>query len=299
MTGRSRLNNTFGQLHRALKGVEEDLKKVIHGILKMTVESQEIMRYLEFQYPEELDQLCNPPEWISVAKAVSADDDSDGVWRRVGERGRTEAMDDSMYAYWKNGRDLEFLQLCSVPPEKPEPKSTTVDGFRLLTIEAGDGVDDIYRAEEDEEEGEEEEEDAVEEQWMKESEAQAILDPLLVEEDSDASTEEPDVSFAMKPASPTQEPASISPSDWRDPAGFFGSLGLRSIPTIPESDRLLENLLDVGAIWTLSLKERTRLDEYWRDQAQSTQMGKFENLRQKHATILDRCNESRNEVSNL
>src|ERR1700691_1255739 len=82
--GKSRLDRTFGHHHRALKDVQEEVKKLMSDFLKVDIDSSSIVQYLELSYPEHHEHIINPPAWISTIKSINSDD---GEWKKVNRHG--------------------------------------------------------------------------------------------------------------------------------------------------------------------------------------------------------------------
>src|SRR5947209_6402869 len=51
VAGRSRLDSNLGKQHRALKGVEEELKSLMVNVFKASIQSEQIFGYLQYTYP--------------------------------------------------------------------------------------------------------------------------------------------------------------------------------------------------------------------------------------------------------
>lgn len=303
--GKSRLDRTFGHHHRELKEVEEEIRKLMSDFVKVEVHSSSITQYLELQYPEHHEHIINPPAWISTIKLINFDADS-GDWKQVGKRGHQMDADKSMYAFWRAGEDMAFIDALSRQAAAPSPVAAPPDiqnrnAFSLLdetheelsNADVGDanGVDD------DSSDVEEEEEDSVEERWKRiqitpePKSPQPMASPLI-------STPE------LDPREPEYTPSEklIRPTDIRDPMEFFSAHGCDDIPIIWTSDRSLETLLEFGDIWAMSLAERHRLHGFWtqmvRNDLHQNQLEDFERLRRKHSERLRTFNEGKDEVEN-
>jgi len=82
---------------------------------------------------------------------------------------------------------------------------------------------------------------------------------------------------------------------------FFVSLGFDHVPSIPSTDRPLEELLDiVGDVWSMSKNERQRIHKFWvqetRNEIRQSSVSEFERLRELHDQKLKEVNESSEEV---
>lgn len=270
VAGQSRLDRAFGRNYRALKEVEDEIKRLIHQFLKIPVDTDQIVQYLETQYPEHYEHTVQPPPWIVAIKNISS---LDGGWQRADKKGKGTALDDSIYAYWRDAFDLDFLEVNQDPlvlPQRP------------------------------------------------------FSERSLLHNDDDATPETPESSYASLPENdvdPTNteieagwqssdmrgEPVESSHaqtfpqlSDLQNPDEFFMGYGYDGVPPIPSSDRDLALLLDCGELWSTSRPERARLHAFWIEQVRSnlhqTQLHEFERLRTRHADVLQRYNEGKDEV---
>lgn len=89
-------------------------------------------------------------------------------------------------------------------------------------------------------------------------------------------------------------------SDLSDPLRFFHALGFLSVPATASGERSLNDLLDEGAMWTMSRLERRRLHDSWtlsvRNETSQNRLREFEDLRRKHVEILKKYNEGKDET---
>jgi hypothetical protein len=269
-------------------------------------DTNEIMKYLSTFYPEHFEYLSGPPPWVSNVKRFMLDDeDSAGEWQTAGRGGKAHVLDRSTYAFWRDCSDLAFIDQITnglVEPWK-SPAETEVHGpqnaFSALEVEE---LSHSHSSDEEEltqlsDTGSIFEEAEVEESWKTvtvQLDQVSSIDPDILPEPS-----------TIKPPSPvenTKHENTIGPADIKDIDGFFGALGFESTPSVPHSDRPLEELLeDVGDVWEMSGSERQRIHIFWaeqaRDQLGQTYVGEFERLRNLHASKLRQCDEGKEEVS--
>ena len=304
--GKSRLDRTFGSRRRELKGVQDDIRKLMDQVLNMDIESDsvEIMKYLSTFHPEHHECLEFAPSWISKIRELFDDKDADpGVWRVQGRRGKTHIQDTSYYAYWRDCGDLEFVGAVvdgSYAPWKT-PEAVVENRFNNLEVESlNDSEDDDDTDEESvgQHSDDESNHNGAEVSWMG---VQFDL-PL-------ASVVQDKISVAVEPLSEESESsideseinAKLGPADFQDPEGFLAAIGCTRKPAVPTSDRPLEELIDhVVDVWTMSKSERRRLHAFWVKEARieltQNQTGEFERLHALHANILRECNEGKEEV---
>ncbi|KAF8808643.1 hypothetical protein BYT27DRAFT_7188610 [Phlegmacium glaucopus] len=290
----SRLHPGLGFCWRELKVVEAQIRRFMRKVLNNYTDH--ILGYLSVFYPKHFARLFTPPPLISkVKRFVYTDEDDEEEWQTVG-RG-SEALDDALstYAFWRDSSDLAFIDQITNGSFQPWKFPPGVKNL-ALTVEP---VDDNHSS--DEELSDTEtcvEKMEVEESWkviqFDQVSPISSLDPLCV----------------LPPISKTRPPlpveiinreSTIGPADAKDMDGFFLGLGFDHTPSIPHSDRPLEELLeDVGDVWEMSVSERQRLHAEWAGWAQTTTemtyMDEFKRLRDRHADKLRQCNEGKEEV---
>jgi hypothetical protein len=298
--GKSRLDRTFGHHHRALKDVEEEVKKLMIDLSKVKIESNRIIQFLESHYPEFHEHFINPPAWISTIKSINSDDNSE-QWKQVGRHGRGEDLDNSMYAHWSSGQDLTFVEVLGrqILPSIPDVVQSDDQsrGNRYSILEHHETTsqhnEDVVELKDDE--SDISEEDVPEERWTKISLEQTSAVPA-----QDSSPGDTSLSSQHVQATP---PHFVQPSDLRDPAEFFIAHGCDNVPVVPTSNRSLDELLESADIWSMSRSERCSLHDFWIELVQTdlheNQLDEFGRLRQKHADKLRTFNEGKDEVGKL
>lgn len=289
VVGKSRLDRSFGHHHRELKLVEEELKQLMKNFTRSEVTSDEVMTYLQVQYPEHYEYLFQPPPWILAVKSL---DDNMG-WERAGKRGRHVIDDNSTYTFWLSGGDLRFL---STPNEAqveiplvPEVQTGSTNRFSALQELEVDvaGISISEPTSEDYEDNEGDEQEPWERYWEDNRPPSKLNLP-------------PSSSQPVRASPPLVDPSQIQITDLRSPDTFFAAHGIDQIPSVPTLDRPLDELLANGEIWTLSMTERGRLSSYWiqhvRDSLHQNHLDDFASLRKKYADKLQVYNEGKNEV---
>ncbi|KAF9227364.1 hypothetical protein BS17DRAFT_747823 [Gyrodon lividus] len=305
VAGQSRLDRKFAGRYRELKVVQGEITNLMNRILNTDLESDssEISKYLQIFQPEHHEFMSNPPEWIKVTRELSHND-SDGGWKKQGRGGRVVQEDTSIYAHWKNFGDLEFLEtfgnLTSYSPDVGNfgiepPASSRVNPLEVLALEGGAGTDDTESTGGGSEDESPLEDIKPEERWM----TVQVVDVLDSAPDPD--TEDP-YEPPLQPvgSKPVADLNTTPPSYVDDPAGLFAALGEEGVPDIPSGDRPLDELLRIGDVWTMSIRERKRLHEFWIEQARiemyQNQLDEFERLRNKHAERVKEYNEGKEEA---
>jgi hypothetical protein len=302
----SRLDRKFSSQRRELKEIQEEIQILMQKVLRLDIDNDtdEIMKYLSTNYPEHFEYLSNPPEWVSNVKSCMLDDEgSAGEWQTAGRGGKAHVLDHSTYAFWRNCSDLAFIDQITngFEPWKSESSAETEtevhapqNAFSALEVEVPRDSDNSDEEPSDTESISEEVE--VEESWKNvQLDQVSSIAPVILPEPS---TIEP-----PSPVESTTHENTFGPADIKDIDGFFDALGFQYTPSVPNSNRPLEELEDVGDVWEMSGLERQRIHDFWVGQARvqlgETYMGEFERLRNCHARKLRQCDEGKEEVSCL
>lgn len=301
VTEHSRLDRTVYECHRELKNMEDQINKLMERILKADLESDssEVMKYIMLYHPEHCESLSIPPDWITASKELS-DDSSDGPWQVQGPKGHVMNQDTSMYAYWKKSGDLLFLSTVETPTPThvaAVSSSSTTNPFQLLSSNTADSDTSDTDSDSDDDDSSAPFEDLeIEEIWM------MISD---YEKDEDEEAPQESTQLVSEPlVQDTSPEVTLSRDSYvRDPSGFFRALGEESIPTIPSSDRELDDLFQDGNVWQMSTAEREHLHKFWIGQARiemnRNQLEEFEQLRARHAEKRREYNECKETVRYL
>ena len=315
VAGQSRLHSGYAAKYRELVTVNKEISQLIKNVREIDLESDssEITKHLSLVYPDHHVSMSEPPAWVSVARDLSQDGDSEsgGKWQRQGPRGQVIEEDTSLYAFWKNGGDVDFLEATANPvvshlrqmsesPVDPDPGPS--NRFELLQTETtadAEDTEDSGSWREDEDNGSDEDDLDVQPEkiWM-------TADFVDAPPDSSADSEQVQAPGSqLEPSSPEPPPVvevETRPSYVNDAPGFFEALGEDGIPAVPLSDRALEELLEDGDVWNMSRYERQLLHEYWIEQArtqmQKNQQDEFERLRKMHASKVQEYSEIKEQV---
>ncbi|KAI9445911.1 hypothetical protein H4582DRAFT_2052050 [Lactarius indigo] len=107
------LDRRIGREFAVMKRVEEVMTRVINRIQHPELTWEDAERFLNFQYPQHADSLRGPPFWIAeLFQRITEDEVENGEWTRV-SKGKEASRDpeiSGVYALWKNGRDIQFIQ---------------------------------------------------------------------------------------------------------------------------------------------------------------------------------------------
>lgn len=112
--GRSNFDRSGRADYAKLKETEEKITKLLGRVIGSFVPSDLLVSHLRIAYPDHLQCLNDPPQWVSTFYEVlysGASDSNDEPWHEVGRRGKiTEDLDNSLYGLWRHGTDLAFLR---------------------------------------------------------------------------------------------------------------------------------------------------------------------------------------------
>ena len=307
VAGQSRLDRTLARNHRELKAVEGEIKALMKNFTESVITPEEIIHYIETQYPDFSEHFQYPPNWVSIIHELSTNTEDD--WQRVGRHNRDlDANDSSLYGFWMRGGDLVFLSAKpSQSSSENEPPSHEVTQDNKFSVLLAEGPESDYSSDEDEDtvlwqhhwggplpEGRSEsdlgsDEDEDMELWQH----RPILDLDKVTGRRLEAIPPP----VQSPPPPSATKLQIT--DLQDPDRFFAAYGYQ--PQLPVSDRPLAELLERGAVWTLSTSERKRLHDFWsqeaREATRKNNLDEFTRLREKYRDSLEVSNEGRIEVN--
>ncbi|KAF8959737.1 hypothetical protein BDZ97DRAFT_1666780 [Flammula alnicola] len=294
---RSRLDWALSHCRRELKEVQGSIADLMGRVMRLNIEldSAEIMKYLSSFHPEHHEYLSHvPPDVSRIKKLVRDDDENAGEWQRAGRGGKSRAEDHSNYAFWRQCTDLAFISQITngtLPLQTPTTKRGPIqNAFDVLEVEqlADTGSDqdsdsDITDPEDDEM--------GAESSWKA---AQYNGSPS----EPNTPQEAPSQVLDSQPVSPD---TALQAADINDLEGLLNALGFDKIPSVPSSDRPLNELLEnVGDVWTMSESERRCIHRFWVEQARielgQAYVDEFERLRTLHAEKLKQCNEVKEEV---
>ena len=135
LSGRGDLDRPIRREYAAMKGVEEEMTRIMNRIQLPGLSWEDAERYLDFHYPRHADSLREPPFWIAELFRRNAEDEMEnGKWNDV-ERGKKKANRDDeiagVYGLWKSGRDIKFIQPPPSPSKKAADKKATIADPRV------------------------------------------------------------------------------------------------------------------------------------------------------------------------
>lgn len=305
VAGKSILDRSFGRHYRDLKETEKEIENFMREYMRKDASSDDITRYIATQYPEHFEYLLSPPNWASLLHQQAVDDEEG--WTRAGRRGQRQEEDASIYAFWREGKDISFLAYpifpTPAPPPNPPAKTESVlprpaNRFEALAVEATPAEEDPL----------DDDEPVFTEFWES-------PDAWLGSTTSDSAKPQEDAQLAEEPAQPQVQVSTIAAdretlveADLRtvvrsNVEQFFSKAWLGPVPDLPTGNRDVGELLADGGIWDMSYAERQKLHEHWKKdvvaQRSATHVEDFERLRRQHEEAQKTYNEGRDEVSQI
>ncbi|KAF8639511.1 hypothetical protein AX17_001416 [Amanita inopinata Kibby_2008] len=317
----SRLSRSFGSNYQELKSVQQEILNLMKKFNREDIRNSEIVDFLGNQYPEHYEHIVCLPPWIQALIALSGDED-DG-WETVGKNKQMND-DHSGYGWWLQGKDLDFLQRRQNPHSVNDPHATTGTGSlyvpatqanrfeslssdvvegRPLTDDSGSSEEDDYDSSDLETDSEDEEFGADWQQIVYTDVEEASAEAPAREDTQVVTSLERNNSGGGKSNGDTDELSGFQAlhiSDLNDPRAFFAAYSMDKVPDVPTGNRSLDILLAEGQMWTLSLKERQKMHQYWNGRARHEMhencMGEYQVLREKHENLSKRRDEERDEI---
>jgi len=323
--GQSQLSHSVRVLYRQLKQVEEDMDRLMGQVKNTSVQWTDILEFLKKTSTPHLALLVTPPAPVLALHEIWLELE-DG-YTTVGKGKRKETLDKTCLGFWLGGGDLvlvgKVFDGSYAPWVVAQPEAVDVQPKGQPEVEE-DGGD-----EEDDDNDNEEDDTSPEGQWKKrmlfEEEKEPIaLQPTFLASSTPSlsqssqvngddtgpygqwkmhmSFEEDNQPIPLQStflASSTPEPSQGPIIN--DAATFFASLGFSQSPTVPYSNRPLQELLLMGGeVWSMSPAERKKLHQHWATKTRESKMmeyeEKYESLRTEHETTVRLWNEAKNTV---
>ncbi|KAH9170424.1 hypothetical protein EDB89DRAFT_2071946 [Lactarius sanguifluus] len=130
LSGRGDLDRPIRREYAAMKQVEEEMTRIMNRIQLPGLTWEDAERFLDFQYPQHADSFRGPPFWIAeYFRRIKEDEIENGEWKRTskGKKASQDAEISGVYALWKNGRDIEFIQPPATSSEKAKAAGKGAD----------------------------------------------------------------------------------------------------------------------------------------------------------------------------
>lgn len=302
VAGQSRLNRTFACHYRELKLIEKEISMLMNKFKQTSISSDDILDFIKVQHPEHFEHILQPPSWVSTLRDMDLEDSAG--WVTTDRRGKAETEDKSFYGFWLRGRDLDFLDLQYAPKQEshlaPYEGGVTTQNRFIPLLEDTESIDSTFPSISDKSQLEDSDASDSDEEALEPWERPGAWG---AEQPSTPSTprnvQQEAVATVIEETGSPNESNSHS-SDLSDPLRFFHALGFLSVPATASGERSLNDLLDEGAMWTMSRLERRRLHDSWtlsvRNETSQNRLREFEDLRRKHVEILKKYNEGKDET---
>ena len=131
-SGKGDLDRTIGREYAAMKQAERTITHIMNRMQVPGLTWEDAERFLDSHYPQHADSLRGPPFWIAERFRRDMEDEiENGEWTQVTQR-RNKASKDAeiagVYGFWKNCRDIQFIQLRPPPTgEEGNEEGTSMD----------------------------------------------------------------------------------------------------------------------------------------------------------------------------
>ncbi|THH09391.1 hypothetical protein EW145_g2049 [Phellinidium pouzarii] len=292
VANRSRLSRSLKSEFRDMKEVEEEIMALLKRFIETNIPSHVLVdSHLSILYPDHIQNLNLAPSWIQQLYHMQSldSDDSKDAWKAVRMKGKEETRDDSLYSFWKTGKDLDFLHV----HREPRRISNEIVGggdlhncfSTLLSSQTNDDAADSLSVSSE----------GADDDVGVESKRQQMIPPVLGSAQNTYSQTPKQIGNAPSFELSDLRQSAVSRlniSDLKDAVEFFELYGEPRIPQVPTSDRSLDDLLDCEDVWSFSASERSRIDAHWvtefRDFSYRTQKQRFEDLFAKHQDLRER-----------
>ncbi|KAH9007625.1 hypothetical protein EDB83DRAFT_2236280 [Lactarius deliciosus] len=122
LSGRGDLDRPIRREYAAMKQAEEEMTRIMNRIQLPGLTWEDAERFLDFHHPQHADFFRGPPFWIAeFMRRATQDEIENGEWKRVpkGKKVSKDAEISGVYGFWKNARDIEFIQ----PPPSSSKKA--------------------------------------------------------------------------------------------------------------------------------------------------------------------------------
>lgn len=302
LEGQSRLRPALGRTYGEIKDLEKEMSELMNRITSPKVPSQKVMEMLEFMFTDQWECLESPPLWIYELYREALYEGQD--WEVVGGEGHAVK---TTFDFWFHGYDLQFLAdpVEVSTPAQPLSQSETSNRYNLLARDSGSGpsasqIPGQYHDMVDHDNRNDEADIAKGFEELRLSSAESWMHQLQAQASTSAGTSQATPTSASPPSdqhAPDPDPSPPSKTFKRDE--FLSRFGVIR-PTIPTSNRPLEELESQLALWTLSQSERQTLGNHWkmrtRLQNYEIEREEFERLRKMHQDAQERHNDLKDEV---
>jgi len=138
------LDRSMKRQYAVMKRLEETMTETMTSIRLPLLSWDEIEKYLDIHYPEHADRFREPPFWITrLVEMKREEEEKLGEFTQVTHRKKgmstvQSSVSKTMYGFWRQGFDLEFIQQKPPTPVQKEKgdldtKVTTEMPQSLLT----------------------------------------------------------------------------------------------------------------------------------------------------------------------
>lgn len=266
---------------------------MVRTITSVEPEESDIISLLKIDHP--MVHLNLFEEVPDVQRFIYDHMDNVDGWETIGKRGRRNITSNTIWEFWKSGKDLQHLEYLARVPKVvvPDPISQAANQFQGLVMDNNDDESDGSVSESSFEQGSIDDEYAF------------MFEAPDAGSDSDSET---DTDVNSKVESETEsddgevQPMVVTDYDvLTQKEHFLAHFGLAEVRKVRQSTRSVDELLHDGDVWSFSALERSKLAEYLSTEAKSLvdedSLALFESLVTKHTEAKRDHDEARNNVS--
>ena len=118
------LSRPMKRQYAEMKGIEEQMQKVMESIQLPTLTWETIESYLLIHFPEHAESLQQPPFWVTaLTERLWAEEEAHGDWATVGKGKKIDNhLSRTFYGFWKACTDIDFIKPLPIPATKNKKK---------------------------------------------------------------------------------------------------------------------------------------------------------------------------------
>jgi hypothetical protein len=271
------------------------MEKVVRTITSVEPEESDIINLLKIDHP--MVHLNLFEEVPDVQRFIFDHMDNVDGWETIGKRGRRNITSNTIWEFWKSGKDLQHFEYLARVPKVvvPDPISQAANQFQGLVMDNNDDESDGSVSESSFEPG------SIDDEYAFMFEAPDAGSDSDSETDTDVNSK---VESEKESDDGEVQPMVVTDYDiLTQKDRFLAHFGLAEVPKVRQSTRSVDELLHDGDVWSFSALERSKLAEYLSTEAKSLvdedSLALFESLVTKHTEAKRDHDEARNNVSLL
>ncbi|EED83477.1 predicted protein [Postia placenta Mad-698-R] len=123
--GSDMMNRPIKRQYAIMKKLEEDMMTVMASIQLPELGWDDVRKYLSIHHTDLAESFETPPFWIvELREKIAKEEEADGEWETAGKKKKSDKkLARTIYGYWRDGQDLQFISPPSQPPVKGNQKA--------------------------------------------------------------------------------------------------------------------------------------------------------------------------------